>query len=128
MASSLTARSRHSRGIRKVRFGPGSLTEEQGEALDAIRALAPEAVEVLGALLRDGEHPRIQLAACQEVLDRTYGRSEKHGTLQISHSQGPALAQSTEEQERMLVAALESLRARRADEALVVEMTSGEAE
>lgn len=52
-------------------------TEEQKQALDNIRALAPTAAKVLKRLLTGKEIPPAQkLKAAEIVLDRTYGKPE----------------------------------------------------
>ena len=127
MGNDLTSRSKHARGcgIRKY----GQLTDSQRDDLRALQALTGEAKDTIERLLTCGSY-RVELAAAQEILDRAFGRSEKIGTVQVNHSQGPALgaAQSPDDQEAMLVAALAAVRARRADDALVVEMTPHEVE
>lgn len=121
MPVSLTSRARNSRGQRSLcRPGPKTLTEEQLQALEAVRDLAPAAQQVLAELLWHGP-PRVRLACVQEILDRAFGRSEKHGTMQVHHTSGQAVPQSADDQESMLVEALAALRARRAEEALVVD-------
>ena len=120
VSKSLTSRATFSRGLRRrAVFGPGSLTDEQIETLHAVRDLAPRAAEVLAELMDDGP-PRVRLACVQEVMDRTYGRSERTGSVQVTHRTEGA-PQAPDDQEEMLVAALAAVRARKADQALVVD-------
>ena len=120
MGHALTSRSRHARGLIRGRMGPKDLTEEHLEALQGIRALAPQAKDTIERLLTCGSY-RVELAAAQEVCDRTYGRAEKRGTMQVNHTGSQQPPQAPEDQEAMLVAALAAVRARKAQEALVVD-------
>ena len=52
-------------------------TREEKDALDAIRTLAPDAVEKLKALLNSPKtSPAVKVRICELILDRTYGKSE----------------------------------------------------
>lgn len=58
--------------------GRPKATQEQRDALEAVRALAPEASEVLHLLMTDEKTPAaVRLRAVTEVLDRTYGKAEQ---------------------------------------------------
>ena len=123
VGNSLTSRAKANRGcgIRKY----GRLTDAQREDLEALQALTGQARETIERLLTCGSY-RVELAAAQEVLDRAYGRSEKIGSIQVQHSQTLSAPSSPEQQEDMLLAALATVRAKKADQALVVEMTPHE--
>lgn len=52
-------------------------TPEQQDALAAIRDLAPNAAQVLQAIMEDANAPAAaRIRAAVEVLDRTYGKAE----------------------------------------------------
>ena len=52
-------------------------TQEEKDALEAIKRLAPEAAEKLKALLRSPKTPpALVLRACEVILERTYGKPE----------------------------------------------------
>lgn len=52
-------------------------TPEQIDALAAIRDLAPNAAQVLQAIMEDAKAPAAaRIRAAVEVLDRTYGKAE----------------------------------------------------
>ena len=48
-------------------------SREQHEAEEAIRKLAPEAVQKLSELM-DSDNESVRLKACQIILDRVYGK------------------------------------------------------
>lgn len=53
------------------------MSEDQKDALAAIRALAPEAATCLARMLHAKTTPAtVRLKAIQEILDRTYGRPD----------------------------------------------------
>ena len=52
-------------------------TREEKDALDAIRTLAPDAVDKLKKLLESSKtSPAVKVKICELILDRTYGKSE----------------------------------------------------
>lgn len=58
--------------------GRPKATQAQRDALEAVRALAPEASEVLHLLMTDKKTPAaVRLRAVMEIFDRTYGKSEQ---------------------------------------------------
>ena len=129
MARALTARNPASRGMRTLcRPGPKTLTAAQIAALSDIRDLAPCAGLVLEELLLYSRDERVRLAACQEVLDRTFGRVASQAHVQVQHMGGPAAPQTDEDKEQMLVAALAAVRARKAEQALVVDAEEAESD
>ena len=83
----------NSGGAAKRRRGPGRpfqpgqsgnpggrrpMTQEHRDALAAVRALAPDAAEVLRVLMADpATPPGVKLRAVSEVLDRTYGKADQ---------------------------------------------------
>lgn len=58
--------------------GRPKVTQEQRDALEAVRALAMEASEVLHLLMTDKKTPAaVRLRAVMEIFDRTYGKAEQ---------------------------------------------------
>ena len=52
-------------------------SKEEKDALESIKALAPEAAEKLRALLNSGKtSAATKVKICELILDRTYGKSE----------------------------------------------------
>ena len=85
-------------------------TKEQQEAIDALRKLAPEAVQVLGSILADGEAPvtaRIKVA--EIVLDRTCGKPE--ASVRVT-----SVRESLNESRAYIVALVQKAQERLADE------------
>lgn len=63
-------------------FGRPKKTQEQKDALAAIRDLAPEASQVLYAVMSDPRTPpAARLKAVEMVLDRTYGKPDMQVTV-----------------------------------------------
>lgn len=77
-------------------------TKEQKDALEMIRALAPEAAERLRAIISDPEtKPDVQLRAIDIVLERTYGKAAApvavtSGSFKVLEDAFNALAGDTE--------------------------------
>ncbi len=125
MAIDLTSRSRHARGCGLRKWG--KLTDAQKADLEAIQALTGEAKATIQRLLTCGAY-RVELAAAQEILDRTYGRSEKIGSMSVHHTAetGSEAPRSDDEQEDMLCRALAAVRARKAEQAVVIDAEPAE--
>lgn len=52
-------------------------TQEQKDALAAIRALAPKAAEIMAEILADAKAPpAVRVKVANDILDRTYGKPE----------------------------------------------------
>ena len=55
------------------------------EVKEILRAASPDAAKKLVSLARS-KNQKIALAACTEILDRTMGRPETTGKVQVEHS------------------------------------------
>lgn len=67
-------------------------TQEQKDALQAIRDLAPNAAEVLKSMLDDVNIPPAQrLRAAELILDRAYGKAE--AKVEVSTADGSVMAE-----------------------------------
>ena len=65
-------------------------TQEQKDALQAIRDLAPNAAEVLKSMLEDMSVPPAQrLRAAELILDRAYGKAE--AKVEVSTADGSVM-------------------------------------
>lgn len=77
------------------RFKPGSSgnpggrpkhTPEQRDALEAVKSLAPDAVEAMARLLKAGDTPpALQVRIAEIVLDRAYGKPKQNTDLNFTH-------------------------------------------
>ena len=66
-------------------------TQEQKDALEAIRGLAPNAANVLKAIMEDATAPAAaRIRAAVEVLDRTYGKPD--ATVKLEDPRNDVLA------------------------------------
>lgn len=77
------------------RFKPGSSgnpggrpkrTPEQRDALEAVKSLAPDAVETMERLLKAKDTPpALKVRIAEIVLDRTYGKPKQSADVNFSH-------------------------------------------
>lgn len=77
------------------RFKPGSSgnpggrpkhTPEQRDALEAVKSLAPDAVETMARMLRAKDTPpALKVRIAEIVLDRTYGKPKQNTDLNLLH-------------------------------------------
>lgn len=77
------------------RFKPGSSgnpggrpkhTPEQRDALEAVKSLAPDAVEAMARLLKaEDTPPALQVRIAEIVLDRAYGKPKQNTDLNFTH-------------------------------------------
>lgn len=62
---------------------PGGRPKGQTTILELARTHAPEAIETLVKLMRTGTDAS-QVAACDKILDRAYGKPAQHSTVDAS--------------------------------------------
>lgn len=77
------------------RFKPGSSgnpegrpkhTPEQRDALEAVKSLAPDAVETMACMLKAKDTPpSLKVRIAEIVLDRTYGKPKQNTDVALSH-------------------------------------------
>ena len=108
MAYAPGSRNTYARAL-PARFG--KLSEQQRQDLLDLQALTGKARETLERLLTCGSY-RVELAAAQEVFDRTYGRPDKHTTSHVHHSSAPQLPDDPQGQLELLLAAVDAVRGR----------------
>ena len=79
-------------------------TQEEKDALEMIKSLAPEAAEIMKTLLHSKKvSPALKVRICEIIFDRTYGRVE-------SSVRFTSVKQSIEESRQYILALVENVR------------------
>lgn len=77
------------RGGTVCRLHGGSAPQVKFAAMERLKALQPQAIQVLETLINRSEFPTVQMAAVRDVLDRTEGKATE--SLRVSGEDGGPL-------------------------------------